>query len=297
MHRSALLSSLLALASGCTASHSGADGSVGVDGGVDCPLPAPTGCRVADPSTHCCRSVAPVCRDGAWICDPSPMGCEGGCETCDPLGASWTCYEDLGGGCCGAPVGSPTCMGTTWVCPGGAVVEHACTSPPGGPCGPPGECEGLTEAACVGSTECEPLYDDFCCPLCSPAGFCADCQRLQMHECAPRSPCGGATEWCGAVPWACDDGSPEPRVADCASAVDAGSGRCSVAGCVVRTGPADCLDCPTTCVPVRGDSCDAFCDIPAPACPPGFVPEAEVGCYTGGCIAESACLPAQPVAP
>lgn len=289
--RAPLFVALALAAFGCSESHGALDGSTG------CPGPAPTGCRVADLSTHCCRSVPAECRDGEWYCDRDPDFCEGGCETCDPFGASYPCYEDLGDRCCGRAVGNPTCVGTRWVCAPGSWLDYECASPPGEPCGPtPTACHTLTEAECVGSEDCEPYYDDFCCPTCVGAGFCADCARVQMYSCGARATCGGTTG-CGATDWGCDDGSGAPRVADCAGAVETTEGRCSIAGCVVRTGVDDCPDCPRECVPVRPDSCDAVCDVPAPICAPGFVAEAESGCYTGACIAASACAPAAMIGP
>jgi hypothetical protein len=70
-----------------------------------------------------------------------------------------------------------------------------------------------------------------------------------------------------------------------------------VPGCVQAIEPGCADDCPVTCVPVTGVSCTASCEIVPPPCPMGFVNEGDGSCYTGLCIAESACMPAQPVGP
>lgn len=150
-----------------------------------------------------------------------------------------------------------------------------------------GACATLTEAECVGSETCWPLYDDFCCPSCMPVGFCADCSRVAMYRCVPvEEACGGGD--------ACTVAGSPPcgEVPDCSTAVPGEGWRCNVPGCVARIEAACREGCFTECVPVTGDSCTAFCEIVPPDCPSDMVPEGDGSCYTGYCIATSACEPA-----
>jgi hypothetical protein len=158
--------------------------------------------------------------------------------------------------------------------------------------GGPARCEGLTEAECVGRPECAPLYDDFCCPGCVPIGACADCYRPQMYRCvrAPEA-CSGAE--CGFVSMDHCAGA----IADCSSAMVVAGNRCDVPGCVAAIDPSCADDCPVECVPVQPALCTAFCDLEPPPCPVGMAPEADGGCFTGRCIAASACEPASAPAP
>ncbi len=281
--RTLLLASLVLTA--CGTSHGpaadGGDGDAGVVIG-DCPLPAPTGCTQPGPGS-CCESVPAVCRDGAWVCNPSGVNCEGACGGCDPLLPNG-CFESPDGMCCGDQVGVAACVSGNWTCPAGALLEAFCAPP--GTCAP-SRCESLGEAQCIGAAGCAPVYDDACCAACTPTE-CADCSSPQMLTCVPTATgCAPGAPACEAsTMWGCTPGA----VADCAGASPVAEGRCSERGCVVAIDPT-CPSCPEECVPVTGGSCTALCDSIPPNCPLDLVPEADGSCWTGRCIPPTACLP------
>lgn len=86
-------------------------------------------------------------------------------------------------------------------------------------------------------------------------------------------------------------------VADCSAATPTSGYRCSVPGCVVALDAGCADDCPVGCVAVTAESCEASCDIPEPACPIDMTAESAGGCYTGRCIAASACAPGPMIGP
>lgn len=155
------------------------------------------------------------------------------------------------------------------------------------------DCDGLGEVACLKAyPSCVPVYDDQCCPLCEPEGYCADCVNWAYHHCAtlengclPEEPVE-----CGTVPgWACAGGQ-----AECEAITPMTKIPCAtVPGCVASYCPmgGGCGTDPV-CVPVQKDICDpALCNTVPPPCFSGTVAAVEGGCYTGGCIPESYCAP------
>ncbi|MFO0619717.1 MAG: hypothetical protein U0414_44445 [Polyangiaceae bacterium] len=148
--------------------------------------------------------------------------------------------------------------------------------------GKPPVCAGLGETQCLAAfPECAPVYDDFCCPTCTP-GPCADCVNMQFYECQPAaSVCSGAPLSCGVVSKENCAGLP----ATCESAYCPAN-----AGCVQVCEPdanGQCMAGP--CHPVTAGSCTSVCDGIPPNCPPGFVPEQDGTCYTGFCIPDQVC--------
>lgn len=235
----------------------------------------------------CGRSHAPVPGD-AEVDSAVDTGLDGGRDTGGPGcgGPPVSCYRDLGDGCCGAEV-APECLAPNWVCPPGSLDASRCRFT-GPECEPiPTACDPLTEAECVGTSACTPLYDDFCCPFCVPIGACADCARPQMYRCAPTAEACPTAE-CGLVEASHCAGA----VPDCSGAIVVAGYRCDVPGCVaaIMAGCGD--DCPIECVPVTGDICTASCEVPQPECPDDMTPERDGFCFTGRCIAASACEPA-----
>lgn len=270
----------------CGTSHApGTDGSTG-----SCPGTPPGPCAVPGPEIGCCERVDARCVDGVWDCpDPSSMGwaCEtyscGTTMTCS--GPEPRCRANLGGGCCGEAFAA-VCGGGLWSCGFGGVEESFCTAfaPM---CGSTSVCEGLGWVECLGASGCTAVYDDACCPICSPGGPCADCYHPVFHHCAgegeacaddPPAGCGFP------APWICP-----PEVPSCATATPLDDTDCDVAGCIVRVG-ASCTSggCPVECVPVHRQICNATCMLMPPDCG-ARVPEAQGGCYTGYCISASVC--------
>jgi hypothetical protein len=196
--------------------------------------------------------------------EPAPAGCRN--------------YDSTRGCCEAVPA---RCVDGDWVCPRPEEMGVACEET----CGDAGasSCGGKSEAQCIAAEDCAPVYDDVCCPACTPTGACADCTQIEMYRCAPKSEaCDGAAV-CGVAPtWACED-----LTGYCAMAMLASGHRCTEPGCVW-------VDFPSvepSCGEVRGDSCEITCDVMPPPCGGGWVPEADHGCFTGNCIPESACVP------
>lgn len=247
-------------------------------------VPALVGALATLAVSACGRSHAPVPGDA----EPdarADTGLDGGADTAPPGcgGPPAFCYEDLGDGCCGAEV-PPVCFAPNWACSPSSIDGSRCglAGPECEP--PPTACDLLTEAACVASSACVPLYDDFCCPFCVPIGACADCARPQMYRCAPTAEACPTAE-CGlAAPAHCAGAVP-----DCSRAMVVAGYRCDVPGCVGAIMAGCAGDCPVECVPVTGDICTAFCDAPQPDCPGDMTPERDGSCFTGRCIAASAC--------
>jgi len=251
----------------------------------------PTGCVEWGPGTpgdRCCDSVPAQCIDGVWQCDvvssssgtcESSCGGGGTCSTFPP-----TCYEDLGGGCCGEAV-EAVCVTPAYSCPGGSLDSADCTAM-APECEGAGPCDALAEADCIGDPTCAPVYDDFCCPECIPIGACADCTAIAMYRCAPLAEACDS-DVCGTVLPAHCAGS----VPTCESAVPSARRRCSEQGCAVAFEPGCLEGCLVECVPVTADICTEVCDGVPPACPDDSVPERDGFCFTGRCIAASACIP------
>ncbi|MFO0591436.1 MAG: hypothetical protein U0441_28060 [Polyangiaceae bacterium] len=152
------------------------------------------------------------------------------------------------------------------------------------------QCAGLDHITCLSSyPSCVPVYDDFCCPTCTPTGGCADCIDLQFDHCDDfENRCTGVPSQCGQTPdWACTGGQ-----ADC-NIDPGGVTPCdTVAGCL----PAQCSpileSCPASvvCHPATKGTCLVNCKQTPPPCPAGTWPEATDGCYTGYCVPENVCV-------
>lgn len=136
-------------------------------------------------------------------------------------------------------------------------------------------CENLSFGECVTAPGCAPIFDDACCPQCSP-GMCADCVNWEFIGCLDRDAacngnfdCGFAGQYVcqGSVPncnWFCE-----------------GTMGCEPAIC----GSSPCPGCQA----IIANVCDAVCDVPAPPCPPGFVAASDGVCWTGMCIDQVIC--------
>jgi hypothetical protein len=253
MHTLARLTPLLALAA-CSQSHTvvGPDGEVG----VCCPIADFSGCSPgAEP-----RPGGGYARSTSE-CDYTIEGFDG-----FPYERGTDAF------------GCPILREDTSGCCGCVPVEDA---------GVPGECAGLAPAACLSRIDCAPAFDDACCPHCSP-GECADCTNIEYEGCVAlnESACRGGTE-CGEVPaWGCGPAAPN---CEGASVIDLDS--CTAAGCVPAypSGEGEPNILYADCRPIRAGSCTASCDIPAPPCPTGMVPEADGDCYTSLCIPAFVC--------
>ncbi|MFO0569371.1 MAG: hypothetical protein U0263_27175 [Polyangiaceae bacterium] len=148
-------------------------------------------------------------------------------------------------------------------------------------------CSTLRETECLAaSSRCAPVYDDMCCPTCSPGG-CADCMNWQFVRCIERelSSCvPGMVGGCGQTPsWACNGGTPSCDHDACNF----------VPGCyeaLPTSCPPDAL-CASECHPITAGTCGPMCGppIPIPACPEGYTQEYASGKLTGHCIQASAC--------
>jgi len=147
----------------------------------------------------------------------------------------------------------------------------------------PSECEVLGPAACL-TAGCVPTYDDACCPVCTPEGFCADCSNPDFFVCRPFEDACMAAFCSMPATWSCD-GSPP----DCDMATPFDEDSCDRAGCVPAIGPVGSPELPAICVPITAASCMAFCRIEPPECPGGTVPEGDGDCYTGLCIPGVVC--------
>lgn len=165
---------------------------------------------------------------------------------------------------------------------GGTGGNTGGTGGEGGGCAP----YGLLDCVAAFPT-CVPVYDDKCCPNCSPGG-CADCINYQFHHCASwQAACAGdPPQDCGYAPeWACNGQEPSCET------IGGGVEPCSAQpGCV----PAYCneaADCPVAyqCHPVKSNMCNAICASAPPPCPPGTVAETDGFCLTGWCIEQKLC--------
>lgn len=143
-------------------------------------------------------------------------------------------------------------------------------------------CQGLSHAQCLGAyPACAPLYDDACCPSCTP-GECADCIDMQFYECLPASEvCSGAPlcgvpskENCAGLPADCSDDYCPANIGCVVACETDASGMCTN----------------TACHPVTAGSCTSLCDGIPPPCPPEFTAEQDGSCYTGFCIPDQVCL-------
>lgn len=244
-----ILAALAAL--GCSSVHGA---------GADCPDDAAFACRTPTaPGNTCCYDdpVAGACVDGAWTCPSDRISaalCTGTAgETCPTVGPPPPPVD------AGAPPPPPLDGGTT-------------------------DCTGLGPAACFADLDCAPLFDDQCCPSCSP-GPCADCFDPAYVECVPFDGC--RTPACGVVPsWGC-----VPTAPDCADATPTSVDGCSAYGCVpgYPPGEGDPSIADAICVPITGDSCTTACRRLPPTCPSGTVPEGDGSCYTDRCIPAFVC--------
>ncbi len=232
-----------------------------------------------------CESVSALCVAGAWECESS-CSTPTTCSDFPP-----TCYQDLGAGCCGERV-EPVCFFPVTSCPADSLDSTDCTAM-APECEGTGPCDTLAEAECIGDPTCAPVYDDFCCPSCIPIGACADCTRIAMYRCAPIAEACEA-DICGTVDPAHCAGS----AATCEGAVPTTGNRCSEPGCTVAFEPGCLEGCEVECVPVTAEICTEECDGVQPDCPDDSVPERDGFCFTGRCIAASACIPPDvPTAP
>ncbi|MFK7988287.1 MAG: hypothetical protein AB8I08_19865 [Sandaracinaceae bacterium] len=142
-------------------------------------------------------------------------------------------------------------------------------------------CDGLGPAACFAEFACAPIFDNACCPSCTP-GPCADCENPVYAGCGPFEACRGA---CGDSPsWACF-----PTEPSCSGARPLGDESCDQPGCVPASAPIGEPSPMGLCRPITGDSCTVACRQMAPLCPEGTVPEGDGECYTGWCLPAFVC--------
>jgi hypothetical protein len=136
-------------------------------------------------------------------------------------------------------------------------------------------CENLSFGECVTAPGCAPIFDDACCPVCSP-GTCGDCVNWEFIGCMDRGvACKGEFD-CGFVgEYICQGVTP-----NC-------NGFCEgTMGCE----PAICASSPCPgCQAIVPNVCTAVCDVPPPPCPPGFVAASDGVCWTGMCIDQFIC--------
>lgn len=273
--------------------------------GVD-PLDPDGGPTDAGTGVWCVRLGTP--GDGSRCCLEEQL-VDGVTRRCDDLGATWepgrcadyprcrpvepecpgdapTCFRLDGAGRCTTVAEPATCDrgSLQWRCSGGWVPREECPSA--------GDCSGLRLDECISDDACVPVFDNACCPTCSPSLICTDCTDWQFERCLPRDEaCDPAIDAC----WIPMDGACEGRPPTCDATDPTSERSCGLPGCIVQQSP-PCADCiPTrTCVAHRGRaSCEAVClEVPVD-CGTGWIPEADGGCFTGYCIPESACpLPA-----
>ncbi len=284
----------------------GGEGGVGVDaaedGSRDCPpVFEPIPCYVPQrlDGSECCEPAGVAsCVDGAHVCPPGTrMGrcgedvpaCGGGGGGCPevPTPPCYRVYPDRG--CCDSAQQRPmVCEGTRWRCPEGYATEAECEggrepSPPRPPEDPPSCATIESPGACLARLDCVPVYDDACCPSCTP-GPCIDClvSSYRFDHCeSRRAVCapGGAPS-CGVLSaWACATTPP-----DCRAAILTRMGGCSMPGCVWAEPAREAFcppgDCAPSCEPLTRESCGpALCDRIPPVCPEGKVPLVVDGCY------------------
>lgn len=188
-----------------------------------------------------------------------------------------TVVEDPGSG--GASSSSSTTDSST------SVTTAASTSSTGGP-----SCaDQPSEAYCIAAfPDCVPIYDDTCCPTCTPGNCvesCTDnvyqgCEKAEV-ACQPNP----AIE-CGFVPgWACSGSVPE-----CGEPNGIKSPCGKDTGCMEKTCP-EPVSC-STCVPVSVAACVKDCAGGSePPCMGGTVPHiGGDGCPDGTCVPEEPCF-------
>jgi hypothetical protein len=152
-----------------------------------------------------------------------------------------------------------------------------------------GACSAFDHVTCLANhPQCAPVYDDLCCPSCEPTGGCADCVDMQFAYCSDWEPACGDTLGllCGTPTEAGCAGTP----AQCGAAEGSPSPCGAWPGCIATYCAAD-ADCKTEplCSPATAGTCTALCAVLPPPCPPGLVPEADGGCWTGMCIDDALC--------
>ncbi len=138
-------------------------------------------------------------------------------------------------------------------------------------------CGELSFGECVSNPACAPIFDDSCCPQCSP-GPCADCVDWDFIKCLPRNAaCNGDFD-CGFVgEYVCQNTFPNCS-GFCEGTMGCEPGVCSLGGPQCQA-----------CVPIVPGVCGSQCDSPPPPCPPGFVPASDGFCWTGLCIDGAVC--------
>jgi len=133
------------------------------------------------------------------------------------------------------------------------------------------------------------MYDDSCCPMCSPTGTCADCARYEFLQCVPFDQAGCNTnqpQACGAV---AATGCQGEYNLDC---LQLSKTSCEAnPGCVwaLKAGCTSVEGCDGLCRGVTAYACDRPCNVPAPTCPEGYAPEGSGGTYMMDCVPKAMC--------
>jgi hypothetical protein len=215
-------------------------------------------------------------------------------------------------------------------CPCAAQSNTAGDAEPaiiGGECD--GPCEGLDEQDCISNGACHAAYTDAgmgaaqywsCFDIApqEPQTQSQPCNSLDVYDCFFDPQCGslysgdaqsGTTEFESCIDVgsdACNCGSGESCVTECPACN--GSSACSCTQVCMPTQPDCTLQCQQgeTCqLQCEGQGCTPectldpgqcsgtiTCNIAAPQCPQGTTPGIEDGCFTGYCIPDSDCAPA-----
>ena len=141
-------------------------------------------------------------------------------------------------------------------------------------------CDGLPWGVCAGQPGCVPVFDDACCPTCTP-GACGDCVDYRFVRCAPADEaCMGALA-CGTPDRFVCDGTPH----SCDS-----SGPCHFQlGCETFVCALDGPPCPDQCLEIYAGICEASCNALPPSCPDGYAPASDGFCWTGYCVPFEVC--------
>jgi len=260
--RHTLALTLALLATACSQTHDGSDGS---DAG-----PAADGGDVVDAGDGVCCPIAdfegchagPPLAGGGWAASAAACTYEIDVSSVRVLRET----DDRGcprltvrGGCGGWDAGTPP--------------------PP-----PPDECAALTvEGDCL-AAGCVPTYHDACCSSCEPGGFCADCVDYEPWECRPFADACEAAFCSMTSDWGCNFVEP-----DCADAVPTDSDSCSEVGCVPAVAAEGFMDPVDDCVPVTAQTCAVSCRAVMPNCPDAMTAESDGFCWTGRCIPARVC--------
>lgn len=291
----------------------------------------PTDCA-CDPNTNDCECPPPYCEsacvvDVPEVCLGVDCGdgyhCEAICPEADPTGDQidgWcyaACEPDNGNTCEGVDCGDgyhcvEYCDGGGWDENGDGIVEgcYPACEPDSGACGDlqcaPGQrcgeqCVDVCEDPGAGGmgvcwTECFPTCIDEG-QTCEDGQTCPDGSHCST-SCLPCDPANGdAGGMCGCVTTC------EPDLNGCAAALCGPGTHCeeSCFPCDPLPDGSGCEQpfCQVECVPDQGHDpgeCygEVACDALPPACPEGSVPGILGLCWSGFCIPEAACDPANP---